>query len=78
MNKGREVSGLLEPCDAKVSRTVLRGGGGSNVISLPDFLYVQDLRLRAKSSILGQIEQTGEKFQRKWGKLGEPRNRLGV
>lgn len=27
---------MLEPCAVKVARTVLRGGGGSNVVSLPD------------------------------------------
>lgn len=27
----------LEPYAVKVARTVLRGGGGSNVVSLPDF-----------------------------------------
>src|SRR5260370_23807151 len=31
----RAVNDLLEPCEAKVSRTVLRGGGGSNTSSLP-------------------------------------------
>src|SRR5271154_3293792 len=31
----RVVSDLLEPCEAKVSSTVLRGGGGSNTLSLP-------------------------------------------
>ncbi len=27
----------LEPCAVKVARTVLRGGSGGNVASLPDF-----------------------------------------
>jgi putative PIN family toxin of toxin-antitoxin system len=36
MSNGSEVSDLLEPYDAKVSRTVLRGGGDGNVASLPD------------------------------------------
>ena len=26
----------LEPCEGKLSSTVLRGGSGSNVVSLPD------------------------------------------
>ena len=30
-----EVSDLLEPCAVKVARTVLRGGGRSNTLSLP-------------------------------------------
>ena len=30
-----EVSDLLEPCAVKVTRTVLRGGGRSNTLSLP-------------------------------------------
>lgn len=42
MNNGREVRGSLEPCDAKVSSTVLRGGDGGNVFSLPDFQYSGD------------------------------------
>jgi hypothetical protein len=36
MSKGSEVSDLLEPCEVKISRTVLRGGGDSDVASLPD------------------------------------------
>lgn len=28
---------MLEPCAVKVARTVLRGGGRSNPVSLPDF-----------------------------------------
>ena len=31
----RAVSDLLEPCEAKVSSTVLRGGGGGDTLSLP-------------------------------------------
>jgi WD40 repeat protein len=31
----RAVNDLLEPCEAKVSSTVLRGGGGSDTSSLP-------------------------------------------
>ena len=30
--------GLLEPCAVKVARTVLRGGGGGDISSLPDNL----------------------------------------
>jgi hypothetical protein len=29
---------MLEPCAVKVARTVLRGGGGGNAVSLPDLL----------------------------------------
>jgi hypothetical protein len=39
MNYGCEVRGSLEPYDAKVSSTVLRGGDGGNVISLSDSIY---------------------------------------
>lgn len=28
---------MLEPCEWKLSRTVLRGGGGGNASSLPDY-----------------------------------------
>src|SRR5438270_13366953 len=31
----RAVSDLLEPCEAKVSNTVLRGGGGGDTLALP-------------------------------------------
>jgi hypothetical protein len=31
----RVVSDLLEPCEAKVSSTVLRGGGGGDAPALP-------------------------------------------
>src|SRR5260370_41541621 len=31
----RAVSDLLEPCEAKVSSTVLRGGGGGDTLALP-------------------------------------------
>ena len=32
----QSVAGLLELCVVKATRTVLRGGGGSDVTSLPD------------------------------------------
>lgn len=41
---------MLERCAMKVARTVLRGGGGSNAISLPDLAaqaVVGDLGLGA-------------------------------
>jgi hypothetical protein len=31
----RAVSDLLEPCEVKVSSTVLRGGGGGDTLALP-------------------------------------------
>ena len=34
--KRLELNGLLEPCAVKVARTVLRGGGGGDITSLPD------------------------------------------
>ncbi len=32
---------MLERCAVKVARTVLRGGDGSNVVSLPDAALLQ-------------------------------------
>ena len=43
------VTGLLEPCAVKAASTVLRGGGDSDVTSLPDFL---DLR---EETLAGEI-----------------------
>jgi hypothetical protein len=34
----REVRDSLEPYDAKAASTVLRGGDGGNIISLPDLV----------------------------------------
>ena len=31
----------LEPCAVKVARTVLRGGSGGNVASLPDYVALR-------------------------------------
>ena len=32
----REAFEMLEPCEGRLSRTVLRGGSGGNAASLPD------------------------------------------
>src|SRR3954451_14322076 len=37
----------LEPCAGQLARTVLRGGGRSNAISLPDFVYGRRFTTRA-------------------------------
>ena len=42
---------LLEPYDAKVSRTVLRGEGGSNAPDLLDFYFPQSLRQKAVETL---------------------------
>ena len=39
LDRIRAVSDLLEPYEAKVSSTVLRGGGGGDTAPLPDTVY---------------------------------------
>ena len=39
----QEAFERLEPCAVKIARTVLRGGDGSNVVSLPDLDGVSHL-----------------------------------
>ena len=48
----------LEPYAVKVARTVLRGGGGSNVVSLPNFG-----RLPRESDIKTRLATKGD-FQK--------------
>ncbi|MDD7448554.1 MAG: hypothetical protein PUK62_04915, partial [Prevotellaceae bacterium] len=36
---------LLEPYEGKLSRTVLRGEGGSNALDLPDSTFIQPHKL---------------------------------
>lgn len=64
--------GRLEPYDGKLSRTVLRGGAGSNVSLLPDIRSEKDI-LKLVTTIIantkGEGQQSGEDFWVKAEKL---------
>lgn len=55
----------LEPYDGKLSRTVLRGGAGSNASLLPDIRSEKDI-LKLVTTIIantkGEGQQSGEDF----------------
>jgi hypothetical protein len=51
--RSRGASQRLEPCEGKLSRTVLRGGGGGNAAPLPDQV------LESKAKFIAQV-MTGE------------------
>ena len=55
----------LEPYDGKLSRTVLRGGAGSNASLLPDIRSEKDI-LKMVTTIIantkGEGQQSGEDF----------------
>lgn len=64
--------GRLEPYDGKLSRTVLRGGAGSNVSLLPDIRSEKDILKLVNTIILntkGEGQQSGEDFWVKAEKL---------
>lgn len=55
----------LEPYDGKLSRTVLRGGAGSNASLLPDIRSEKDILKLVNTIILntkGEGQQSGEDF----------------
>ena len=52
--------GRLEPYDGKLSRTVLRGGAGSNVSLLPDIRSEKDI-LKLVTTIIVNTKGEGEK-----------------
>lgn len=52
--------GRLEPYDGKLSRTVLRGGAGSNVSLLPDIRSEKDI-LKLITTIIVNTKGEGEK-----------------
>ena len=56
---------MLEPYDGKLSRTVLRGGTGSNASLLPDIRSEKDILKLVNTIILntkGEGQQSGEDF----------------
>ena len=62
----------LEPYDGKLSRTVLRGGAGSNASLLPDIRSEKDILKLVNTIILntkGERLQSGEDFWVKAEKL---------
>lgn len=62
----------LEPYDGKLSRTVLRGGAGSNASLLPDIRSEKDILKLVNTIILntkGEGQQSGEDFWVKAEKL---------
>ena len=65
----------LEPYDGKLSRTVLRGGAGSNVSSLPDIRSEKDI-LKFVTALIantkGEDSKSGEDFWIKSETLGRP------
>ena len=57
--------GRLEPYDGKLSRTVLRGGAGSNVSLLPDIRSEKDILKLVNTIIVntkGEGQQASEDF----------------
>ena len=52
--------GRLEPYDGKLSRTVLRGGAGSNVSLLPDIHSEKDV-LKLVNTLIANTKGEGEK-----------------
>lgn len=55
----------LEPYDGKLSRTVLRGGAGSNASLLPDIRSEKDILKLVNTIIVntkGEGQQSGEDF----------------
>lgn len=55
----------LEPYDGKLSRTVLRGGAGSNASLLPDLRSEKDILKLVNTIIVntkGEGQQSGEDF----------------
>ena len=64
--------GRLEPYDGKLSRTVLRGGAGSNVSLLPDIRSEKDILKLVNTIIVntkGDGDKSGEDFWVKAEKL---------
>ena len=62
----------LEPYDGKLSRTVLRGGAGSNASLLPDLRSEKDILKLVNTIIVntkGEGQQSGEDFWVKAEKL---------
>jgi hypothetical protein len=66
MSNGSEVSDLLEPYDAKVSRTVLRGGEGGNASPLPDQLDLFGEVVRAEK--FSKVYQAVDHMRERYGK----------
>ena len=62
----------LEPYDGKLSRTVLRGGAGSNASLLPDIHSEKDILKLVNTLICntkGEGEKSAEDF---WNQIGTP------
>jgi hypothetical protein len=58
------VSDVLEPCEGRLSRTVLRGLGRSNVPRLPDFHRYEASRAEHLEALLCQVEELDERAAR--------------
>ena len=51
---------MLEPYEGKLSRTVLRGGGGSNIVDLPDSLVENKQRFISQVMTSKSVSRTCE------------------